>query len=221
MNRMLASVGITLSFAGLAQGQLTNTGFDTGFVLANGQAHVPAPWTSSGPGNAFVSFDTFDDSGSNGLAPGFAGLFPGVTAQSGNRWAGGWHFENMSQLMGSTLIPGGVYAVSAWVHAPNAPIGYVPGGWRFGLGANPSSSPTIVATFPATVTWGQGWVFQSATFIAPSNAGALPYFFPQCYQTGTLNTYMAIDSIDLRLVPAPGAMTLAGLAGVAALRRKR
>jgi len=218
-----ARTAITLSMLAVASAsaQLTNTGFDTGFVNSGGQAELPAPWSSTGPGNSFVSFDTWDDSGANGLLPSFAMVFTGVTANSGHRWAGGWHFENMSQLMSFTLTPGQQYTISAFVHAPDSTVGYVPGGWRFGLGATANATPSIVATFPATVTWANGWVQQSATFTAPANAASLPYFFPQVYQTGTLNTYMGIDDVVIRAVPAPGALALAGLGAVACLRRRR
>src|SRR5438105_3564742 len=100
---------VCLAARAAASAQISNNGFDTGVVAAGGQAYVPAPWSSTGPGNAFVSFDTWDDTGSNGLLPTFAGVFNGVTAQSGNRWAGGWNFEDMHQLMGSALVPGQQY----------------------------------------------------------------------------------------------------------------
>ncbi|MCE7975262.1 MAG: PEP-CTERM sorting domain-containing protein [Leptolyngbya sp. PLA1] len=219
--KTLAAVTLSTLAASACFAQLTNTGFDTGFVLGGGQAYVPSPWNSTGPGNAFVSFDTWDDTGANGLLPSFAGVFTGITANSGNRWAGGWHFEDMHQLMSSTLIPGQQYTISAWIHAPNATVGYVPGGWQFGLGATPSSTPTIVAVFPATVTWSQGWVLQSATFTAPSNSASLPYFFPQVYTSTGTNTYMGIDDVSIRAVPAPGAIALAGLGGLLVARRRR
>jgi hypothetical protein len=221
MHTSHVTVVLALMVASGASAQLTNTGFDVGFVASGGQAEVPAPWNSTGPGNAFVSFDTWDDTGVNGLTPSFAGVFTGVTANSGNRWTGGWHFEDMHQLMSFALTPGQQYTISAFVHAPNAPFGYVPGGWRFGLGATATSTPTIVATFPATVTWANGWVFQSATFIAPSNSASMQYFFPQVYQTGTLSTYMGIDDVQIRAVPAPGAAALLGVGGVLAFRRRR
>lgn len=220
---MLAKITIVASLmaAAGAQGQIQNNNFDTGFVLGGGQAYVPAPWGSTGPGNSFVSFDTWDDTGANGLSPGFAGVFTGVTANSGNRWAGGWHFEDMHQLMQFTLTPGQQYTIEAFVHAPNASFGYVAGGWQFGLGATANSTPTIVAVFPATVTWANGWTFQSATFTAPANAGAMPYFFPQVYSSTGVNTYMGIDDVVIRRVPGPGPVALLGLGAVAALARRR
>jgi len=200
--------------------QISNGGFDLNSA-SGGNAFLPLPWNSTAPGNAFVSFDTWDDTGADGLVPATAGVFTGITANSGHRWAGGWQFENMSQLMSFTLTPGQQYTVAAWVHAPNAPFGYVPGGWQFGLGALPTSTPSIVAIFPATVTWANGWVFQSATFTAPSNASTMPYFFPQVYQTGTLNTYMGIDDISIRAVPGPGPAALLGTGAVLCGRRRR
>ena len=221
MKRLAPAIGLLLSAASAASAQLLNNGFDTGFVAAGGQGELPAPWSSTAPGNSFVSFDTWDHTAVNGLTPSFAGVFTGVTAQSGTRWAGGWQFEDMHQLMSFTLTPGQTYQIDAWVHAPNAPFGYVPGGWRFGLGATSTSVPTIVATFAPTVVWSAGWVLQSATFIAPSNAATLPYFFPQVYQTGNLNTYMGIDDLSVHAVPSPGSVALAGLGSALLLRRRR
>lgn len=226
MNRINVAIG--LSMLGLisgvatdASGQILNGGFENGFVTAGGQAQLPNQWTSTAPGNVFVSFDTWANPGGNGINPGFAGVFTGVTAAQGKRWAGGWNFENMHQLMAFTLTPGQQYTISALVHAPNATFGYVPGGWRFGLGATASSTPTIVATFAPTVTWSQGWVLQSATFVAPPSAASMQYFFPQVYKTGTLNTYMGIDAIRITPVPAPGPLALVGLGAATCVMRRR
>ncbi|MCC6677584.1 MAG: hypothetical protein IT436_10615 [Phycisphaerales bacterium] len=218
----LASVGIALSLlaASGASAQVTNGGFDVGFVASSGQAEVPAPWTSTGPGNPFISFDTWDDSGANGLIPSFAGVFTGVTAHSGHRWAGGWDFENMSQQLSSTLIPGQQYTVSAWVHTADTTFGYAVGGWQFGLGATASSTPAIFAVFPATATWSAGWVFQSATFTAPATSASTPYFFPQVYKPGSLSVYMGIDDVQIRAVPGPGPAALIAAGTIAAIRRR-
>ncbi len=213
-------IALLLAAAG-ASAQVVNGNFDTGFVLASGQAYTPAPWTSTAPGNSSIAFDTWDDTGSNGLLPNFASVFTGVTAQSGTRWAGGWNFENMSEPMAFTLTPGQQYTVSAWSHAANAPFGYISGGWSFGLGANQFATPSVIAIFP-TVTWASGWVFQSATFIAPSNAATLPYLFPICYSSSTtVNCYMGIDGVDIRATPTPGSAALLGLSALVTVRRRR
>lgn len=213
---MFGTVGTTRVLA-----QIVNGGFETGFVTASGQAQVPTPWSSTGPGNPFVSFDTWANPSGNGLNPAFAGVFTGVTAAQGTRWAGGWDFENMHQLMAFTLTAGQQYTISALVHAPNATIGYVPGGWRFRLGATSTTPSALIATFAPTVTWSQGWVLQSATFTAPTNAASLQYFFPECYKTGTLSTYMGIDDIRITPIPGPGVFALMGLGGAACMRRRR
>jgi hypothetical protein len=113
-----------------ASAQIVNGGFDLGLVTGTGNGHLPAPWSSLMPGNTLISMDTWDHTGANGLPANTAGVFTGVTAQSGTRWGGGWNFENMHQQMSFTLTPGQQYLISAWVHAPNANVGYVPGGWR-------------------------------------------------------------------------------------------
>lgn len=224
MNRV--KLGIALSMVGIvgttrALAQILNGGFEAGFVTASGQAQLPAPWTSSAPGNIFVSFDTWANPGGNGINPNFAGVFTGVIAAQGKRWAGGWNFENMHQLMAFTLTPGQQYTISALVHAPNASFGYVAGGWRFRLGATSTSPSALIATFAPTVTWSAGWVLQSATFTAPSNAASLQYFFPEVYKTGTLNTYMGIDDIRITPIPGAGPLALLGLGAFSCAARRR
>lgn len=210
-----------LALAGTANAQLTNTGFDVGFVASGGQAELPAPWSSTGPGNTFISFDTWDHTNANGLAPAFANVFTGVTAATGTRWAGGWNFEDMHQLMGFTLTPGQQYTISAFVHAANANASFLPGGFQFALATTPTSTPTVVATFPV-VNWASGWVLQSATFTAPANAATLPYFLPQAYSSNSaVNTYVGIDDVRLTLVPAPGTLALLGLGGAVCVNRRR
>lgn len=215
--KLLSSAIVLSMLAAAAQGQILNGDFETGFVNNNGHGWTPSPWTSLFPGNTFQSFDTWDSSNTNGLSPGFNTVFIGVTAAQGNRWAGGWNFETMFQQMGFALTPNQQYTISALVHAET----FGPGGWEFGLGATANSTPTIVAQFAPTVTWNQGWVLQSATFTAPSNAGSLLYFFPRIYPTGGANCYMGIDDIQIHAVPTPGSLALLGLSGVLLKRRRR
>lgn len=212
---------LILAAASSASAQLLNTGFDTAVVPQGGMGQLPAPWSSTAPGNTSVAFDTWDDTGANGIVPTFQAVFSGVTAHSGHRWAGGWDFENMSQLMTAPLTPGQTYQIDAWIHAPQPSGGYLAGDFQFGLGATAASSPTIVAVFPATVTWAAGWVHQTATFTAPSNAATLPYFFPQIYALPGQNSYMGIDDVTVQAVPSPGSIAIAGVGGLLCLRRRR
>ncbi len=221
MKRWTLASGLLIFAATAASAQLVNTGFDTGVVASGGMGQLPAPWSSTAPGNTNASYDTWDDTGANGIFPTFQAVFSGVTAHSGHRWAGGWDFENMSQLMSFTLTPGQTYQIDAWVHAPQPSGGYIAGGFQFGLGATATSVPSIVAVFPATVTWTAGWMLQSATFTAPSNASTLPFFFPQVYALPGTNSYMGIDDVTVRPTPAPGSVALLGLGGLLCARRKR
>lgn len=219
--KFVSSAIVVSVLTAAAQGQILNGNFESGFVPSSGHGEVPAPWSSSAPGNTFVSCDTWDSSGANGLPPSFNNVFTGVVAAEGNRWAGGWNFEDMHQLMGFALTPNQQYTISALVHVGNAAIPFGPAGWEFGLGATSSSTPLIVAQFAPTVTWSQGWVLQSATFTAPSNAGSLQYFFPRVYPVGGANSYMGIDDIQIHAVPTPGSLALLGVGGLLLRRTRR
>ena len=119
--RVIACLASVASFVASASGVVTpivpvNGSFENGPVFdldgmgVNGHANLPAPWTSPMPGDGFVSGDTWSHLGHpRGLAPTFAGVFnPGMTAYDGDRWAGGWDFEYISQPMnwGIVLVPG-------------------------------------------------------------------------------------------------------------------
>lgn len=216
------SAALIAAVAGTSHASLlVNGDFETGAVALGGQAHTPAPWTSSAPGNAFINWDTWEDTGTTGLPPSFAGLFTGATAPSGVRWAGGFDFEEMGQLLGSALTPGNTYNISALVRPCNP---HPPSSFEFYLGTGPSNPVTLVATFPMVAAG--SWHAQSMNFVAPANAGANPWFLIKAYSIGANGTpqsvYVGIDNVVLDLVPAPGAVAMLGLAGsVAALRRRR
>lgn len=198
---------------------LVNGGFEVGAVpMPNG--NVPAPWTSTAPGNVFVSYDTWANGGVGGIPPAFAGLFTGATAPQGTRWAGGFTFEEMGQLLGAPLTPGQQYGVSAIVRPGNT---QPPASFEFYIGTGPGSPVSLLATFPMVAPG--VWTPQGAIFTAPANALANPWFIIKAYSfsaTGALQTaYVGIDDVVLRPVPTPGAAALVGLSGLAFFRRRR
>lgn len=219
---LASSAGLVLIAAGTANANiLVNGDFEVGNVLANGQAYTPAPWTSTAPGNAFINWDTWANTGGPaGLSPSFAGLFTGATAPSGNRWSGGFSFEEMGQLLGSPLTPGQQYNLSAFVRPSNP---HPPASFEFWIGTGPGSPVTQIASFPM-VTAG-AWHAQSTSFIAPANSLANPWFLIKAYSIaadGTPQTvYAGIDDVYLDVVPTPGAAGLLGCAGLAAAWRRR
>lgn len=218
---IVASMSFVLA-AGSAHGAnlLVNGDFEAGTVLAGGQAYTPAPWTSTAPGNAFVNWDTWENTGTTGLPPSFATLFTGATAPSGVRWAGGFDFEEMGQLLSSPLTPGAQYNLSAFVRPSNP---HPPSSFEFYIGTGPGSPVSLIATFPMVPAG--VWTPQATTFVAPANAAANPWFLIKAYSFGADGTpqtvYVGIDDVFLDRVPSPGAAGLLGVAGIAAMRRRR
>ena len=217
------SAALLVSAAGTASASLlVNGGFESGTVAGApiGHGFTPAPWTSSAPGNSFINWDTFENTGTTGLPPSYVGLFTGATAPQGVRFAGGWDFEEMGQLLGSALTPGQSYSIGAWVRPINA---HPPSSFEFYIGTGPGSPVSLVATFPM-VSAGS-WTPQSTTFVAPLNAAANPWFIIKAYSIaadGTPRTvYVGIDDVVLDLVPAPGSAALLGIAGVLVTHRRR
>lgn len=199
---------------------LVNGSFENGNVLGGGQAHTPAPWTSTAPGNPFINWDTWENTGTTGLPPNFAGLFTGATAPAGVRWAGGFNFEEMGQPLSSTLTPGQQYTLSAFVRPSNP---HPPASFEFYIGTGPGSPVTLLTTFPMVPAG--SWTPQSATFTAPLNSGANPWFIMKSYSfaaDGTPQTvYVGIDDVYLDVVPTPGSGVILGAAGALLLRRRR
>lgn len=198
--------------------QLQNAGFEFGAVSGGGQAYTPAPWTSTAPGNAFLNWDTWENTGTTGLLPSFAGVFTGATAPEGVRWAGGWSFEEMGQLLNTPLVANQQYNLSAFVR----PGGSFTASFEFYIGTAPNAPVSLLAAFPMANAG--SWTFQNATFTAPSNSAANPWFIIKSYELSPLpgrDVYCGIDDMYLDVVPAPGPCALLGAAGLAALRRRR
>lgn len=219
MNKALCSVVAIVGLSPLAGANLiANGGFEAGAVPGSpiGHAYSPAPWTSSQPGNAFVNYDTWENTGTTGMAPVNYSVFTGVTAAEGVRWGGGWNFEEMGQILGTTLTPGQQYTISALVRPRNGDTG----SFQFYLGTAVNAQTASLATFPVTSSTA-GWVLQSANFIAPAGAGSMPWFIIDSYNTTGTDRYIGIDDIRLVATPTPGALALLGAGGLIATRRRR
>lgn len=214
---VLASLATLAFIAGPsdAANLVVNGDFEAGTVAAGGHAFTPAPWTSTGPGISSTNWDTWMNTGTTGLPPTFAGVFVGATAAQGVRWAGGWDFEEMGQLLSAPLTPGQAYNVSALVRP-----GYnMLAGVEFYLGTGPGSPVSLLTTF-APVSAGT-WTPQSGTFTAPANSLVNPWFIIRSYDPGHVQAYVGVDDVFLDAVPAPGTGALAGLAVTWAGRRPR
>ena len=99
---------------------VVNGGFELGPPLGGtpvGHGDLPTPWTSSAPLNFLISYDTWENTGTTGVPPNFASLFTGVVAPEGVRWAGGFDFEELGQLLQTPLTPGQEYTFSAYVRS--------------------------------------------------------------------------------------------------------
>lgn len=201
---------------------LVNGDFETGAVagVPVGQAYTPAPWTSTAPGNSIVNWDTWENTGTTGLPPTYVGLFTGATAPSGVRFAGGWDFEEMGQLLSTPLTPGQPYTVSA-LQRPCNP--HPPSGFEIWLGTGPGSPVTMLGAFPMSAAG--VWTPQSFNFNAPANSLSNPWFILKAYSTNAngqpQQVYVGIDDVFLDKVPTPGAGALAALAGVVLMGRRR
>lgn len=222
MSRLVAAALLAAATTGAsAVNQLVNASFENGVVVGfpTGHADTPAPWTSSAPGNAFVHYDTYENSGTTGLPPNFAsGIFTGATAPNGIRWAGGWDFEEMAQLLGTPLTPGGTYTMSAQVRPAYTHMG----SFEFWIGTAPNTPVSLLTTF-SPVNAGS-WTFQSSNFVAPANSLANPWFIVKSYGVNAAGlpttSYIGIDDLFLDRVPAPSTAAL-GAAGLLALSRRR
>lgn len=142
------------------------------------------------------------------------GLDFGVAPQSGD-WKVGMHqlndtsYDAFSLSLSTPVVAGQQYTVTFWG------VGYstfVPATLLIGL----SSSATVFGTEIAsgTSTQSSTWTEFSETFIAPANASFLTVRI-----AAPGNGYSFIDNISL--TPAPGALGMLGLAGLAAVRRRR
>jgi hypothetical protein len=198
--------------AGSARANLVvNGGFENGTVAGSPTGHgdLPAPWTSSAPLNFLISYDTWENTGTTGMHPSTAFLYTGVVAPEGIRWAGGFHFEELSQLLQNPLTPGQEYTLSAYVRSSSGNVG----SFEIWLATTVNSYTTQLAILPPNNGFFSGWELQSAKFIAPANAATTPWLSFKSYGTEfSAGTYMAIDDVRLIATPEPSTFVLLSLA---------
>lgn len=225
--KLIACVG-AVAFLAASSGatptpiQPLNGSFESGPVFDydgfgfNGHANLPAPWTSPTPGDGNVSGDTWSHLGNpRGLTPTFAGVFDDtMTAYDGDRWAGAWDFEYISQPMswGIVLVPGQEYSVSAAVHASFYGAG---GSVEISFGTSVSDRSMVAGVLPGITTLADGWQVKTLTFTATPEMATATWFHFRPWTADGSNAYLAIDSI-----PAPGTLALL-LTGSLAARRRR
>lgn len=189
--------------------------YDPGDGVGTGHANMPAPWTSPSPGDGGVSGDTWSHlGGSRGLHPTVFGVFPAsMLAVNGDRWAGAWDFEYISQPLATSLVAGVEYSVFANVHASN----YGPGGSvEVSFGTSVSDRTLVAGVLPGTTTIADGWQAKTLVFTAtPAMATATWFHFRPINTISGDNVYMAVD-----VIPAPGTAVLVAIATMT-LRRRR
>ncbi|MEX2171947.1 MAG: hypothetical protein WD851_21685 [Pirellulales bacterium] len=193
-----------------------NGGFELGAPLGGspaGHGDLPSPWTSSAPLNFLISYDTWENTGTTGIPPNTAALYTGVVAPEGVRWAGGFDFEEMGQLLQSPLTPGQEYTFSAFVRSSHGREG----SFEIWLGTSVNTYTTQVAILPPNTGFVDGWELQTAIFIAPANVASTPWLTFKSYQSDPEfgnGTYMGIDDVRLVATPEPATIVLWSLAFV-------
>jgi hypothetical protein len=221
MIRMIAiGLGCAASTAAAAVPlQVANPSFESGAIyevddLGFGHANLPEPWTSPTPGDPFISGDTWSQlGGTRGLLPTANNVFPqSMVAYHGNRWAGGWSFEYISQPLQSGLVAGSEYTIEAAVHASNLGSGTI----EISFGTSASDRSILGGVFPGVTTLADGWQLKSLTFVATPEMAGASWFHFRAYSFTGATTYMAVDTI-----PAPCTAAILGLACCWTTARRR
>jgi hypothetical protein len=221
----LIGVALVAASAGLASAAtpvpLENADFEVGAVFdpgdfGYGHANLPAPWSSPSPGNGFVSGDTWSHlGGTRGLLPNVNGVFdPSMTAANGDRWAGAWNFEYISQPLSAALVEGEEYSVFANVHASN----YGPGGSiEISFGTSVGDRTLVAGVLPGTTTLADGWQAKTLTFTVTAEMAAATWFhFRPINTIDSSDVYMAVD-----VIPAPASVGVVVMGVGLVVRRRR
>jgi len=236
MKLSLASKTLSAALATLsglstsASAQLLNGSFETGLAYPGGlnifSPGTPPPWVPTT--NGFTP-DLYDNTGVDGwnLAgiPLYNNMFQNMIAFAGHRFIGfgaSTQFGGINEAFEQTvppLIPGQTYTISANIAADDLGKAIPYGGPYTGRGevrvlldGNPIGTLTQNT---ASLTWQS----RSFSFIAPATSSAVFTFVAQLDPSpGGQASYIGVD--DIRLVPAPGAAAVLGLAGLVGCRRR-
>jgi len=221
MKAFVAAAALTAAAPAFADNlNLLNSDFEVGVVIdpdgvGIGHANLPFPWTSPAPGDGQVSGDTWSHLGApRGLFPTVNGVFPGsMLAYNGDRWAGGWSFEFISQELTTSLVEGNTYTLFAAIHASNLGSG---GSVEVSFGNSVADRSIIAGVFPGTVTLADGWQLRRLDFVASQPMSQATWFHYRSFSPTGEQIYMAVDSI-----PAPSVGATLALGAFAAFARRR
>lgn len=196
--------------------------FESGNAAWADVASAPATWTPTGAldGSAYISGSIADV---YTLNPTFGGIV--LRAQDA--------FDSSNDAFVGDYIAGGITTVSIDIrHNGGDDMGF------FIRLAGPLNSPAAVFFSPSSVASGQ-WttltfdIDENSPFYVQAGAPSPTFFqdvvgnvanlqvgvLPGAGYTGNAGVTFDLDSV--RLIPAPGALALLGLGGLAAVRRKR
>lgn len=209
--------------AGFANANLLSNGsFETN--SDNGGADDRADtWTNFLDVCSFGSPDVWDNFGVDGLAPGFSGFFPHITAYDGSNFAtiasgsiSGFAEGIESQAV--ALSTGTKYRISVAMaydeHNPSGWVNPAPLTVRLRQGAGVSSVLTTMAANTVADTW-ETRSFDFTVSATDSYSIILSNEFMQ------VPSYYAIDAASLDIVPEPASLCVLGLGIVALAKRRR
>jgi hypothetical protein len=146
-----------------------------------------------------------------------------AVAHHGDRWVGAYggqtYFETFGQTLASTLTPGQAYVLSGWLLENDAVFSVGNGGYEVWLGTATTEDVFLGAFAPTT---GPGaWQSRSFNFVAPATAASLPVVIFRPYAApGYADAWPGLDSLDLDVVPEPGAAGLLAVGALVCLRRR-
>lgn len=215
---MISILGVA-AFAGSA---FANLIVDGGFEVNSSfpgdfSGDTADAWFNLGGG---TTPDVWDNTGVDGLAPGFNGYMPHVTAFEGSNWASLVGTPGWNEAIGSTYIflAPGVYKLSLeTIYDAHNPGGYTaPTALEIllaqGTGAHLSQGLLAQNTGP------DQWELRS--MLLTITAADMYSIGIRATDDGANQAYVGVDDVQLNAVPEPATIAALGL-GAAMLRRRR